>query len=54
VKGLGDGGAIALPAAIADAVGDAFRDIRANFNETPLTPRRAAGEVARARAKAKG
>ncbi len=50
VKGLGEGGAIAPPAAIANAVGDAFRDIRANFNETPLTPRRVAGEVARARA----
>jgi aerobic carbon-monoxide dehydrogenase large subunit len=53
VKGLGEGGAIAPPAAIANAVGDAFRDVRANFNETPLTPRRVAGEVARARAKAK-
>jgi aerobic carbon-monoxide dehydrogenase large subunit len=53
VKGLGEGGAIAPPAAIANAVGDAFRDIGANFNETPLTPRRVAGEVARARAKAK-
>ena len=52
VKGLGEGGAIAPPAAIANAVADAFRDIRANFNETPLTPRRVAGEVARARAKA--
>ena len=52
VKGLGEGGAIAPPAAIANAVGDAFRDIRANFNETPLTPRRVMGEVARARAKA--
>ena len=50
VKGLGEGGAIAPPAAIANAVGDAFRDIRANFNETPLTPRRVAGELARARA----
>ena len=52
VKGLGEGGAIAPPAAIANAVGDAFRDIGANFNETPLTPRRVAGELARVRAKA--
>src|SRR5215472_16297722 len=52
VKGLGEGGAIAPPAAVANAVGDAFRDIRANFNETPLTPRRVSSEVARARAKA--
>ena len=40
VKGLGEGGAIAPPAAIANAVADAFADIGASFNETPLTPRR--------------
>jgi aerobic carbon-monoxide dehydrogenase large subunit len=40
VKGLGEGGAIAPPAAIANAVADAFADIRAGFYETPLTPRR--------------
>lgn len=40
VKGLGEGGAIAPPAAIANAIADAFRDIDASFNETPLTPRR--------------
>jgi aerobic carbon-monoxide dehydrogenase large subunit len=52
VKGLGEGGAIAPPAAIANAVADAFADIRANFNETPLSPRRVVSEVARASAKA--
>jgi len=52
VKGLGEGGAIAPPAAIANAVADAFADIGASFNETPLTPRRVVGEVARARATA--
>jgi carbon-monoxide dehydrogenase large subunit len=52
VKGLGEGGAIAPPAAIANAVADAFSDIAASFNETPLTPRRVVREVARARAKA--
>ena len=52
VKGLGEGGAIAPPAAIANAVADAFSDIGASFNETPLTPRRVLREVARARAKA--
>jgi carbon-monoxide dehydrogenase large subunit len=40
VKGVGEGGAIAPPAAIANAIADAFRDIGASFNETPLTPRR--------------
>jgi aerobic carbon-monoxide dehydrogenase large subunit len=48
VKGLGEGGAIAPPAAIANAVADAFRDIRAGFNETPLTPRRVFEVIKRA------
>jgi carbon-monoxide dehydrogenase large subunit len=55
VKGLGEGGAIAPPAAIANAVADAFRDIGASFNETPLTPRRVSEAIDRARrAKASG
>lgn len=49
VKGLGEGGAIAPPAAIANAVADAFRDIGASFNETPLTPRRVSEAIERAR-----
>jgi aerobic carbon-monoxide dehydrogenase large subunit len=49
VKGVGEGGAIAPPAAIANAVADAFRTIRASFNETPLTPRRVSDAVAAAR-----
>jgi carbon-monoxide dehydrogenase large subunit len=49
VKGLGEGGAIAPPAAIANAVADAFRAIGASFNETPLTPRRVSEAVERAR-----
>jgi aerobic carbon-monoxide dehydrogenase large subunit len=49
VKGLGEGGAIAPPAAIANAVADAYRDIGANFYETPLTPRRVAEAVQRVR-----
>jgi carbon-monoxide dehydrogenase large subunit len=49
VKGLGEGGAIAPPAVIANAVADAFRDIGALFNETPLTPRRVSEAVDRAR-----
>jgi aerobic carbon-monoxide dehydrogenase large subunit len=49
VKGLGEGGAIAPPAAIANAIADAFRDIGASFNETPLTPRRVSEAVASAR-----
>jgi len=53
VKGLGEGGAIAPPAAIANAVADAFRDIGARFNETPLTPRRVSEAIDLAR-RAKG
>jgi aerobic carbon-monoxide dehydrogenase large subunit len=49
VKGLGEGGAIAPPAAIANAVADAFADIRASFNETPLTPRRVSEAIKEAR-----
>ncbi len=49
VKGVGEGGAIAPPAAIGNAVADAFRAIGASFNETPMTPRRVAEEVARAK-----
>ncbi len=49
VKGLGEGGAIAPPAAVANAVADAFRDIGASFNETPLTPRRVSEAIDAAR-----
>jgi carbon-monoxide dehydrogenase large subunit len=49
VKGLGEGGAIAPPAAIANAVTDAFRHLGASFNETPLTPRRVSEAIDRAR-----
>ena len=48
VKGLGEGGAIAPPAAIANAVADAFADIRANFNETPLSPPRVSETIEKA------
>ena len=38
VKGLGEGGAIAPPVAIANAVCDALWAYRAEFNVTPITP----------------
>ncbi len=53
VKGVGEGGAIAPPAAIANAVSDAFSEIGAQFNETPLTPRRVSDAVAAAKAGAR-
>jgi aerobic carbon-monoxide dehydrogenase large subunit len=40
VKGVGEGGAIAPPAAIANAIADAFREINIGVNETPLTSQR--------------
>ncbi len=40
MKGMGEGGAIAPPAAIGNALADAFRDHGIQFNETPFTPRR--------------
>lgn len=49
VKGMGEGGAIAPPATIANALTDAFRDIGAKFTETPMTPRRVSEAIARAR-----
>jgi carbon-monoxide dehydrogenase large subunit len=49
VKGLGEGGAIAPPAVIANAVADAFRHIGASFDVTPLTPRRVSEAIERAR-----
>jgi carbon-monoxide dehydrogenase large subunit len=40
VKGLGEGGAIAPPAAIANAVNDALKPLGVAVTETPVTPRR--------------
>ena len=40
IKGMGEGGAIAPPAAIGNALRDAFAATGAQFNETPFTPRR--------------
>ncbi|CAN0487702.1 unnamed protein product, partial [Phaeothamnion confervicola] len=37
VKGVGEGGAIAPPAALGNAIADAFRSIGAQVNETPMT-----------------
>jgi carbon-monoxide dehydrogenase large subunit len=40
VKGLGEGGAIAPPAAIANALADALRPLTVQVNEIPLSPSR--------------
>jgi carbon-monoxide dehydrogenase large subunit len=51
VKGLGEGGAIAPPAAIANALADALRPLAAQVNEIPLTPDRVLKLLARAAVK---
>jgi carbon-monoxide dehydrogenase large subunit len=38
VKGVGEGGPIAPPAAIANAIADALRPAKVEFNRTPVTP----------------
>ena len=50
MKGMGEGGAVAPPAAIANAVRDALSAIGAEVNETPITPRRVMAAIMKARA----
>jgi carbon-monoxide dehydrogenase large subunit len=47
---MGEGGAIAPPAAIANAVRDALLSLDAEVNETPLTPRRVLAAIRKAQA----
>ncbi|MCP4735050.1 MAG: molybdopterin-dependent oxidoreductase, partial [Bosea sp.] len=49
VKGLGEGGAIAPPAAIANAVNDALKGIGAELLCSPITPRRVLEAIAAAK-----
>ena len=51
-KGVGEGGAIAPPAAITNAVNDALEDLGAELAVSPVTPRRIVEAIARARPKA--
>ncbi|HJU31767.1 MAG TPA: xanthine dehydrogenase family protein molybdopterin-binding subunit [Hyphomicrobiaceae bacterium] len=51
-KGIGEGGAIAPPAAITNAVNDALKSHGAELLVSPITPRRIYEAVERARAKA--
>ena len=48
-KGIGEGGAIAPPAAITNAVNDALKDLGAELLDLPLTPRRIVEAILRAR-----
>jgi carbon-monoxide dehydrogenase large subunit len=47
IKGMGEGGAIAPPATICNAVNDALRPLGAELAETPLTPRRVLAAIAK-------
>jgi carbon-monoxide dehydrogenase large subunit len=38
VKGVGEGGAVAPPSAIANAISDALSTFGAEFNSTPIKP----------------
>ena len=49
IKGMGEGGAIAPPAAIFNAVNDALKSLGVEVTETPLTPRRLLEALDRAR-----
>jgi aerobic carbon-monoxide dehydrogenase large subunit len=49
VKGIGEGGAIAPPATIANAVNDALRPLQAaELLQSPITPRRVLAAIAQA------
>jgi len=50
-KGIGEGGAIAPPAAIANAVNDALASLGVEFAVSPITPRRIVEAVLAARAR---
>ena len=51
-KGIGEGGAIAPPAAIVNAVNDALRPLGVELLQSPITPRRIVEAVLAARAAA--
>jgi carbon-monoxide dehydrogenase large subunit len=49
MKGMGEGGAVAPPAAIANAVRDALAALGAEVNETPITSQRVLAAIRKAR-----
>jgi aerobic carbon-monoxide dehydrogenase large subunit len=50
-KGIGEGGAIAPPAAIVNAINDALKDMGVEITETPVSPRRLLATIAAAKAR---
>jgi carbon-monoxide dehydrogenase large subunit len=51
-KGIGEGGAIGPPAAIANAVNDALRPLGVEINHLPITPHRVLEALAASRKRA--
>lgn len=52
IKGVGEGGAVSPPAAIANAVADAMKPLRLRLTRVPLTPERVLTAIRSARAEA--
>jgi carbon-monoxide dehydrogenase large subunit len=48
VKGVGEGGPIAPPAAIANAIADALSPFKVEFNHTPIAPDQIVAAIASA------
>ena len=53
-RGMGEGGTIGAPAAIANAIADALSELDVNVSTLPMTPERNFGLLEQARRKAKG
>jgi carbon-monoxide dehydrogenase large subunit len=53
-RGMGEGGTIGAPAAIANAIADALSDLDINISTLPMTPQRIFNLLEQARMKAKG
>ena len=51
IKGIGEGGAIAAPAAVANAINDALRPLGAELLVSPITPHRVVEAIARGSSK---
>ena len=51
-KGIGEGGAIAPPAAIANAINDALQGMGVEITESPMSPKRLLAAISAARARA--
>ena len=49
-KGIGEGGAIAPPAAIVNAINDALKEFGVEITESPVSPKRLLAALARAAA----